>query len=179
MSEEVGSKTKQLASIFTSKTFKKTLFVFGLLFFILTLVISLDPKPFLRFGYVGVFVFNLIGPGTLLVPSLSRYMNVYLLALATALGMAGNDSVSWLVGRNSDVVVARSKGTQRIEATLHKYGPYALFVWSLIPFPYDLIGFIAGYLEFPYRRFIIPTILGKFVRFILLGLGIVAVWGKS
>ena len=142
-----------------SPKFKKLTLILGVLFFILTFFISFNPGPFLKFGYLGVFVFNLFGPGTLLFPSLVKHMNLIGLAIATTSGMALNDSVSWLVGRSGDVV--------------HKYGSVALFFWSLIPFPYDLIGLIAGYLEFSYKRFLIPTFLGRFIRFILLGLGIV------
>ncbi len=168
----------KLAKLFQSESSKKIILVLGLLFLILTIFISLDPTPFLKFSYLGVFAFNLFGPGTLLVPSLSRYMNIPLLAFATALGMLLNDSVSWLVGRSSDIVISRPRKFQKIEKTLHKFGPFALFFWSLIPIPYDLIGLIAGYLEFSYKSFVIPTFLGKFVRFLLLGYGTIFVLGR-
>jgi len=168
----------KLLALTQSKTFKKLAFVFGIAFFFVTLVLAIDPNPFLKFGYLGVFIFNLFGPGTLLVPLLARHMNIVGLAFVTALGMAFNDSISWLVGKSSDVIISRSKKVEAIEATIHKFGPVALFFWSLIPIPYDIIGFIAGYLEFPYKSFIVPTFLGKFVRFILLGSGIVAIFGR-
>ena len=167
-----------LANLFQSKKFKKMTLIFGVIFFVLTIIISFDPQPFLRFGYIGVFVFNLFGPGTLLFPSLARHMNILGLAFVTALGMAFNDSVSWLIGRSGDIIIPRSKKVKRIEGTIHKYGSVALFFWSLIPIPYDIIGLIAGYLEFPYKSFILPTFLGKFVRFILLGSGVVALFGR-
>jgi len=167
----------KLAKLFQSRKFKEITIILGVLFFVLTLAISLDPKPFLKFGYSGVFVFNLFGPGTLLIFSLAKHMNILWLALASALGMSLNDSVSWLVGRSGDVIIPRSKKVEKIEATIHKFGPIAFFVWSLIPIPYDIIGFVAGYLEFPYTSFVLPMFLGKFVRFIILGFGIVS-FGK-
>ena len=163
----------KLTKLMRSPKFKKLTLILGVLFFILTFFISFNPGPFLKFGYLGVFVFNLFCPGTLLFPSLVKHMNFIGLAIATTSGMALNDSVSWLVGRSGDVVLPRSKRIERIERSIHKYGSVALFFWSLIPFPYDLIGLIAGYLEFSYKRFLIPTFLGRFIRFILLGLGIV------
>jgi membrane protein YqaA with SNARE-associated domain len=169
---------KRLLAIIQSKTFKKITVVLGIAFLVLTFFISFKPEPFLKFSYLGVFVFNLFGPGTLLIPSLSRHMNIFLLAFFTALGMSFNDSVSWVIGRNGDVIIPRSKKVLKIESGLHKFGPYALFVWSLIPFPYDLIGLIAGYLEFPYKTFILPTFLGRFLRLALIGFGVVAIWGK-
>lgn len=169
---------KNLAKIFQSESFKKASLILGLAFLVLTLFISFDPKPFLRFGYVGIFVFNLFGPGTILVPSLSRYMNIVGLAGVTALGMAFNDSVSWLVGRSGDVILPRSRKILKVERAIHRFGPFALFFLSLAPIPYDFIGLIAGYLEFSYKSFLIPTFLGKFVRFILLGMGTVAIFGR-
>lgn len=52
----------KLAKILQSRKFKEITIILGVLFFVLTFVISLDPKPFLKFGYSGVFVFNLFGP---------------------------------------------------------------------------------------------------------------------
>ena len=163
----------KIADFFKSKQFKKLTLILGAIFFILTFFISFNPKPFLQFGYLGVFFFNLFGPGTILFPSLLKHMNLTGLALATTAGMALNDSVSWLIGKSGDVIVKRSKKIERIEKSIEKYGAYALFFWSLIPFPYDLVGLAAGYLEFPYRKFLFATFLGRFIRFILLGMGIV------
>lgn len=170
---------KKLAILFESNRFKKITFVIGIIFLFITFIISLDPAPFLRFGYLGVFAFNLVGPGTLLVPVLARHMDVILLAFVSAAGMALNDSVSWVVGRSGDVVIPRSKKVERVEKSLYKYGPIAFFLWSVAPIPYDFIGLIAGYLQFSYRSLILPAFLGKFVRFLILGSSAVALLGKS
>ena len=164
--------TEWLSILLQSKNFKQLSFVFGVIFLVISIFLVVDPKPFLKFGYFGVFLFNLFGPGTLLIPSLSQYMDVYLLAFASALGMLLNDSVSWIVGENSDVFIPRSKKVEMVEKTIHKYGILALFTWSLIPIPYDVVGFIAGYLGFPYKNFVLPTFFGKFIRFILMGMGL-------
>ena len=160
-----------------SKEFKRIAFLLGIIFLILTAFISINPQPFLKFGYIGVFAFNLFGPGTLLIPSLARHMNIFGLAIASALGMALNDSISWSIGSIGHSVIPHSKKVERIEGSLRKHGPPILFFWALIPFPYDLIGLIAGYLGFSYRNFVIPTFLGKFTRFVLLGYGIIKIFG--
>jgi membrane protein YqaA with SNARE-associated domain len=168
---------QKLSTIFQTKKFKQTTFVLGIIFIVLTFFISLDSKPFLKFGYPGVFLFNVLGVRTILFIPLVKHMNLFLLSMVTALGMGINDSVSWIVGRSGDSVIPPSEKVKKIESGLKKYGVFALFVWSLIPFPYDIIGFIAGYLEFSYKRFILPTFLGKLTRFLLLGTGILAVMG--
>ncbi len=168
----------RLPPFFSSKAFKTFTLILAVIFYLLAFVIVFTPEPFLRFGYLGIFVYNLFGPGTFLVPTASRYFNVFGVAVATALGMAINDSVSWLAGRNGDIVFKRGKRVQKIERYIKKYGPFALFFWALIPFPYDFIAIVAGYLEMPFWRFLIPTFLGRFIRFIGLGTGTVAIFGK-
>lgn len=165
-------KMKKLTKLFKSSKFKKLMIVLGIIFYFSTFIIAFNPKPFLKFSYVGVFIFSLFGPGMILVPVLVGKLNIYILAFVVALGMAFNDSVTWLVGKSGDVVLPRSKKIERLEKTINRFGSWALFFWSLIPFPYDLVGLIAGYLQLSYKRFIIPTFFGKFIRFILLGLGI-------
>ena len=164
---------KKIAQFVRTKAFKKISFFLGIALLILTLIITLDPQSFLRFGYLGVFIFNLFGPGTLLIPVLSRFMNIPLLAAASALGMMFNDSIAWLIGNSSQAFIGKAKKLAKIEKSIQKFGLWALFFWSLIPIPYDFVGFVAGYLNIPYRKYIIPTFAGKFVRFILMGYGFV------
>ncbi|HLD24974.1 MAG TPA: VTT domain-containing protein [Patescibacteria group bacterium] len=164
---------EKIITFLESRDFKRFVFVLGILFLILTAFISVNPEPFLRFGYVGVFIFALFGPASLLIPVLSQHMNIWVLAVVTAAGMAINDSVSWVIGSLGHTVIPHSPKIERIEANLRKHGMPALFFWALIPFPYDLIGFIAGYLGFTYKSFIIPTFLGRLVRFMLLGFGVI------
>jgi membrane protein DedA with SNARE-associated domain len=163
---------------FSSKPFKTFTLILAVIFYVLAFVIAFAPEPFLKYGYLGIFVYNLFGPGTFLVPTASRYFGIFGVALATALGMAINDSISWLAGKNGDIVFKRGKRVEKIEAYIKKYGPFALFFWALIPFPYDFIAVIAGYLKMPFWRFLIPTFLGRMLRFLGLGSGTVAIWGK-
>jgi len=163
---------------FQSKPFKVFTLVLAVIFYLLAFVIAFAPEPFLRFGYPGIFVFNLFGPGTFLVPAASRFLSVGGVALVTALGMAINDSVSWLAGKNGDVIFPRGRRVERLEGQIKKYGPWALFFWAIIPFPFDLIAVIAGYLQINYVRFLIPMFFGRLIRFLLMGSGIVAIWGK-
>lgn len=169
---------ERLIKIFQSKGFKKVTLVLGVLFLILTGLVSFKPEPLLRFGFLGVFIFNLFGAGTLLVFSLARHMNIFGLAFFTALGMTFNDSVAWIIGNSGETIIPKSKKTQQIENAVQKYGVFALFVWSLLPIPYDIIGLAAGYLGISYKRYLIFSFLGKFIRVILIGLGVVSYFGK-
>lgn len=170
--------SRHLGNFFQSKPFKVCTLVLAAIFYLLAFVIAFAPGPFLKFGYLGIFVFNLFGPGTFLVPVASRFFSVLGVSLVTALGMAINDSVSWLAGKNGDIFFKRGRRVERVERYIKKYGPFALFFWALVPFPYDFIAVIAGYLELSFGRFMWPTFLGRFCRFLILGSGTVAIWGK-
>ena len=163
----------QIVTFLASLEFKRILFLVGIVFLIATAFISVNPEPFLRFGYWGVFVFSLFGPGMFLIPSLVDHLGVIPLALVVALGYALNDSISWFIGSTGHTIIPHGKRFERVEATLHTYGQPALFFWALIPFPYDAIALISGYLGFSYWRFVWPTFLGRLVRFIALGYGLV------
>ena len=113
-------KWKELLS---SRWFKKAYFILSLTLLIVGFYLIVDSRPFFKFGYLGVFLFNLLGGlGTYLIPTLSLKMNIWLLALATALGMGINDSISWLAGRGGSEMVYKAKWADKAERFLDKYG---------------------------------------------------------
>ncbi len=168
---------QKLISLLQSKKTKRFVFIFGLVLLIVSSVSFYDPKPFMRFGYIGIFIFSFLGSGSLLVASLAGKMDLLTLSLVATLGMALNDSLSWFIGRNGEEVIPPSTKLKKIENVIHKYGFYGLFFFAVIPFPYDFIGLIAGYLGFSFSKFFIPTFLGKFIKIILLGFGAVKILG--
>ena len=167
---------KKLAKLLNSKSFKKIALILAIAFSFLSFFITARPESFLKSGYLGIFGFNLFGPGTLLIPSLATRMNLFGLAIATSLGMSLNDSVAWVIGASGDVIIPRSKKVLKAEEVVQRYGIYGLFFLSLLPLPYDFIGLIAGYLQISYRKFFIPTFSGRFLRMILIGLGTIALF---
>ncbi|MFA6250297.1 MAG: VTT domain-containing protein [Candidatus Shapirobacteria bacterium] len=165
-------------NIVKSMIFKRVMVVTGIALLIGSVFIAIKPEPFLKLGYAGVFFFNLLsGPGMFLLPTLAMRMNIFGLAFFSALGMALNDSVGWIVGSSGEGIIPASEKVQKISKSIQRFGPGALLVWSLIPFPYDLVGILAGYLKIPYWKYIIPTFLGKFIRFILISGGVVTFFG--
>jgi len=60
--------------IFHSKPFKIFTLILALIFYLLAFVVAFKPEPFLRFGYLGIFAYNLFGPGTFLIPVVSRHL---------------------------------------------------------------------------------------------------------
>lgn len=168
----------KLSQFFSSKAFKKFTLILSVLFIVVSFLSALDPRPFLRFGYLGIFIYNLFGTGVVIVPVFSRYFHVIPVAFLAALGMSVNDTVSWYAGKTGQIIIPPSQRMAKIHDQITRYGPWAIFFWALIPFPFDIIAIAAGYLRLSFWRFLIPMFLGRFVRFLLLGSGSVAIWGK-
>lgn len=161
-----------MRKLLNSVWFKRCYFILSLVLLGIGLYSAFDPGPFLEFGYLGVFLFNVLGgAGVILVPTLSSAMNIWLLAFVTAIGMGINDSLSWLVGRGGSDAVYKVKWADKAEKFLDRHGWKSLFIISAIPFPYDVIGLLSGYLGMDYLKFFIPTVLGKFMRTLLIGFG--------
>lgn len=158
--------------IFTSRGFKISTMVLGLLFMIASIFISVDPQVFLKLGYLGVFGFNLFSSGIFIIPSLVGQMNVWGLAIASGLGMTINDSISWYVGSIGADILPYGKKGEKIVEIVRKYGIFAIFFFALIPFPYDGIGIIAGYLKINFWLFILTILIARIIRFLLLGYGV-------
>ncbi len=167
---------KKIVYFLQSKTRKRITFFIGIILLLVTGLIAISPEPFLKFGYPGVFVMCALGGSSLLLIPLASHFNIYVLAFAGASGMAINDSIAWIIGNSGKAVVDRSVKLKKIERSIEKYGIFAIFFWSLIPFPYDIVGLVAGYLGLSYVRYIIPTFLGKFIRFTLISLGILSIF---
>lgn len=163
-----------MQKIVTTDLVNRLLFIVGFVFVILTIFIALDPAQFIQFGYLGIFVFNLFGPGTLLIPLVADHFNVVTLALVSAIGMSLNDSVVFVIGRSGQSVVKPGKRSDKVRDWVTKYGRLGLFTFSLVPLPIDIVGGTVGYLSLPYSYFIVPTFAGKFLRFLVVGL--VVIW---
>lgn len=167
--------TKETALRFiTQPRIKRLLVIGGIITMILGLLIAVRTELVLALGLWGLFAYSLIGPATVLIPTFSLQFGFVVVAVVAAVGMAINDSVGWIVGKNADVFVSRPWYVLRAEWWLKRYGIVGLFLFSVIPFPYDFVAVVAGYVEIPFGRYITTIFFARLIRFLILGSG--AVW---
>lgn len=157
-----------------SRVFRRFLLIVGCLFVLLTAFLSLNPDPFLRFGYMGVFVYNLVGSGLLLIPVVSHRLNLFFLILFSALGNVANTSLNYFIGSNSTTVVTKIPHVDKAKTFLKHFGFIGVYTLAIVPLPIDLNGLLSGYLGVPYRWYIVVNFLGKVTIFLLVGLGILS-----
>ena len=140
-------------------------------------------------GYAGVFGINLLGSGTLLLPTpglvvafvAAGVWNPFLIALMGAIGSTLGDLTGYLAGTASrkklNGVAARNKWYGRIQKWMEHRGALTVFVLALVPNPFfDLAGLAAGSMGYPFRRFAVACLLGKSGKFLAVSLA--GYWGS-
>jgi uncharacterized membrane protein YdjX (TVP38/TMEM64 family) len=72
----------------------------------------------------------------------------------------------YLAGRSGRGLLARSKAYMRVEGWVKKWGWLAVFIMSIVPFAFDVVGIIAGALRMPVWRFLVAVWLGRTISYI-------------
>lgn len=107
-----------------------------------------------------------------------RRLIVY--ALLAALGSAFGSTLPYLIGyKGGEALVAKKLGEQRfarLHALSEKYGDLALIIPAIMPigFPFKPFVFMAGVTEMRYPHFLLSIVVGRLLRFVILGLLVLA-----
>lgn len=115
-----------------------------------------------------------IPPDPILIPMAILRPNMAIIyslvaALASVLGaIVGH----WLGARFGRPLLARFVSSYRItkaEALFQKYGVWAVLVAAVTPIPYKVFAILSGVLHLDLKPFIIASLVGRCLRFLLLG----------
>ena len=74
----------------------------------------------------------------------------------------------YVAGRSGRDLVARSKMYNRVEGWVRRWGWLTIFVLSMVPFFFDLVGIAAGALRLPLWKFFIPCWLGRTILYVVM-----------
>jgi membrane protein YqaA with SNARE-associated domain len=139
-------------------------------------------------GIWAVFIVALIDAsffGIPLDPVIAYYVAIdprrtIVYALMASCGSALGSTVPYLIGyKGGEAVVEKKLGPKRfarLHATSEKYGDMALIIPALMPpgFPFKAFALIAGVTEMRYLHFLLSIFVGRLLRFIILGVLIIA-----
>ena len=159
---------------------------------VLLTVAALALRPLIQdlpeFGYLGLFLWNVIASGTLIVPlpglaaafAVASIWNPILVGLAGAAGSTLGEGTSYSAGRASHSTVKRVASHHRMYSRIDRWmqsrGAVTLFIFAIMPLPFfDVVGFAAGSLKYPVQRFVVAVLLGKIVKFSIAAAG--GYWG--
>ncbi|MBN1153095.1 MAG: VTT domain-containing protein [Dehalococcoidia bacterium] len=138
-----------------------------------------ETADFLRHGYLGVFVINMLTCASILFPIPGEAINVAAGSLLNPLTVTVVATTGATIGEMT-AYVAGVYGRQILleryaeryahaERWMNRYGVFAVFLFALVPMlVFDLIGIVAGCTRYSIVKFAAATFTGRFLRCLLL-----------
>jgi len=128
------------------------------------------------YGYAGAFVISVILNATLIIP-VSNMAIIFSLGAAPALsplfvGLAGGigagigEMTGYIAGRSGRGLLAKNNLYTRVEKWVKRWGWIAVFVLSIFPFFFDVVGIIAGAMRMPVWLFFLACWGGRTVSYV-------------
>jgi membrane protein DedA with SNARE-associated domain len=143
------------------------------------------------YGYLGAFIISVILNATLILPvgnililtALGTTMpSPVLVGLAGGAGAAIGEITGYIAGRSGRSLISKRQLYNRVEGWVRKWGILPIFIFSLVPLIFDLVGIAAGALRVPFWKFFLFCWLGRtilyvgFISLAALGLKIIMPW---
>ena len=149
-------------------------------------------------GYLGVFIISVTCNAVIILPVgnivLMAAMAVFLpgvslgfvtipapfmVAIIGGLGAGFGESTGYLAGRSGRAMNTSDKEYKlvtKVEGWIKKWGMLMIFVLSGTPFPFDIVGIVAGAVKFPWIKFYISSSLGRMVSYAVVCWAVVGGW---
>lgn len=151
-------------------------------FIILSIIISFsiiyfrhDLAKLAGFGYLGVFLINLLGSATIILPAPSlvatfiggSIYNPLLVGIFSGIGAGLGELTGYLAGYGGSAFITESKNYKRIEKWMSINGFATILILAIIPNPiFDLSGIFSGATHYSLKKFLTAVLIGKTLRFI-------------
>ena len=151
-----------------------TLFAIGFFYF------STNVSNLRSYGYFGVFIINVVGAASILLPSpaaasvlgggalLDDFLGVpawFWVGIVAGLGEAIGEFSGYAAGYGGRVFFEDRPSYARLRRWMERRGALTLFLMSTVPNPaFDLVGLAAGAVQMPMRRFFFSVLAGKVIK---------------
>lgn len=128
------------------------------------------------YGYLGAFLISITFNATLILPAGNMLILVALgatmpspviVGLVGGAGATIGEITGYVAGRSGRGLVAKSRMYSRVEGWVQKWGWLTIFLFSVVPFVFDLVGIAAGALRYPFWRFFIFCWLGRTLLYVV------------
>ncbi|MFA5761750.1 MAG: VTT domain-containing protein [Dehalococcoidales bacterium] len=128
------------------------------------------------YGYLGSFIISVILNASVVLPvgnfvviaALGATLpSATLVGLTGGIGAAIGELTGYLAGYSGQALVTTktNRWYLKLEAWLCKHGAPAIFLLSIFPFAFDVVGCIAGALRYPAWKFFIACWLGRTILY--------------
>jgi len=141
---------------------------------------SANVESLKSYGYAGLFLINIIGAASILLPSpaaasvfgggalLNDFLGVpafIWVGLVAGLGEAIGEFSGYAAGYGGRILLENRPAYQRIHSWMERRGTVTLFLMSTIPNPvFDIAGLAAGAVQMPVGRFFAAVLAGKVIK---------------
>ena len=128
-------------------------------------------------GYAGVFLISFLSSATIFLPlpgfavvfAMGAFLNPVLIGIVAGVGSGIGEITGYLAGYAGHDAMMRTPVFRKHKQDIEKYGPLAILALAFIPNPvFDLAGMAAGAIRMPLWKFVLATVAGKTLRFVLL-----------
>ncbi len=131
------------------------------------------------YTYLGAFVIGLIFNATVVLPTGGALLLVALgvnlpfpgpifVGLLGGTGAALGETMGYIAGRSGRTLLARGQLYHRVEGWMKRWGGLAVFVGSVFPFVFDLVGIAAGAMRYNFWKFLLYCWLGRMLLYVTL-----------
>jgi len=139
-----------------------------------------------HFSYLAIFAVSAIGTSTIFLPfpsyviiiffAIGMGLNPFVIGIVAGLGSAVGELTGYLIGMGGEKVIEEKKKEPRIikyfTRLFKKFGFPIIFITALIPFPFDVVGIIAGMSGYEIKKFFVATAIGKIIKSLLIAYGL-------
>jgi len=157
------------------------------------LIYGRHPERFVElenYVYGGAFLISVIGNATVILPGavllilsdigivlypITGPIGPIIVGLAGGIGAAIGEITGYIAGYSGRRIIASSRAYGRVEGWMRKWGVMTIFIFSLVPFVFDLVGIAAGALRFPFWKFFLLCWVGRTLLYV--GMVLAGVWG--
>jgi len=133
---------------------------------------------FENLGYAGLFTVNVFSNATVFLPFPSimavfiggSVWNPLFVGIVSGAGNAIGELIGFFLGFGSRGILDKLDSWElrwfkKMEKWFKKSGFITIFIFSLLPFPiFDLIGILAGTLNYSLWKFFLATVMGRVIR---------------
>ena len=123
-------------------------------------------------GYLGIFLINIIGNATIFLPVpafavvfvFGAILNPWLVGLIAGIGAAIGELTGYVLGLGGREVLKRreDKWFRKASKWSEKRGIFPVIIlFAATPLPYDIIGILCGVIKYDLKKFFIATLIGK------------------
>jgi len=141
---------------------------------------SANVESLKSYGYAGLFLINVIGAASILLPSpaaasvfgggalLNDFLGVpafVWVGLVAGLGEAIGEFSGYAAGYGGRILIEGRPAYARIQGWMERRGTITMFLMSTIPNPlFDVAGLAAGAVQMPVGRFFVAVLAGKVIK---------------